>query len=1043
MAQVKEKTETVSNRKSVEAALKELKTIYITGFPHLSSLTYFLVHHAPLKERAVFWFCRGEEESRIERFIRYWNPEARVELLDAMTPAVLVDCLAGRPMVIIVSIDKLQTTRIPDPEHFESSFFTLTEGMREAPATISQKLIELGYEFGKQADMAGMFARRGGILDVYPPNGSAPIRIECADHQIATIHRVDAKTKKITGNMKRMDIMPMRFLTHESTLLDHLPNIPRPLIFYSDPDELTIQYSEWRDIEKKFAPMQRIIYETFAKRAISFDFESAPMYHKNFRELANDLKRYRDMKWQITIATKRDEAITRVLQEFAIGKKGVRVVPSVPELEGWRSARERLLILTDKEVFGRERESAPAPLKNGERKKSLLDALIMELNPGDFVVHADHGIGKFVGMEKNKVDEIIREYFVLEYADGDKLSVPIENADKLSKYIGVIHPKLHRLSGGGWQLVTKKVLEETKNIAKELLELYARRQTVKTEPFRNDAQEEEELAKSFPYDETPDQLQALAEVTQDLMNDTPTDRLICGDVGFGKTEIAIRAAMKAVMNNAQVALLAPTTILTQQHYDTIRERLKQFPINVTVLSRFQSTSEQKKTVSELANGTADIVIGTHRLLSPDIHFKHLGLIIIDEEQRFGVRAKEKLKALRTQAHVLTLTATPIPRTLNLGLSGIRDMSIIQTPPEGRLPIVSIIEPHSPKTVKDAISQELKRNGQVYYLYNKVETIGIKAKEISRLFPNIKVGIVHGRLPERELAHTMQAFDTGKINVLACSTIIENGLDLPNVNTLIVDNATQFGLAQLYQLRGRIGRGTRQAYAYFLYHSRKLKGNAKKRLQALLEARRLGTGFQLALRDLEIRGAGDILGKKQHGHIIAIGYNLYTRLLAQAIEELRTGIPQGPFRDIAIDLPLEAYIPKTLIPEQEQRIILYQKLASVPSVEALRTLKKTMEKNKKLPRELDNLFHLLEIRVLAQKTDIATIDTVHLATASYEKQKRLFIKFIGQIHPEQIARLLQQDERWQFTQDSIKIDFPSLGDQWLEKLKKVIRIFQRQ
>jgi len=502
------------------------------------------------------------------------------------------------------------------------------------------------------------------------------------------------------------------------------------------------------------------------------------------------------------------------------------------------------------------------------------------------------------------------------------------------------------------------------------------------------------------------------------------------------------------MNKKQVALLSPTTILTQQHYDTFKERLKKFSVKVGILSRFETEKEQDDTITKLKSGLIDIVIGTHRLLSSDVNFKNLGLIIIDEEQRFGVKAKEKLKALRTHAHILTLTATPIPRTLNIALAGVRDISIIETPPEGRLPIQTYIEPYSEEIIKKTINAELKRKGQIYYLHNKVETISFAAKELKKLITKAKVGIAHGRLPERELAKAMQNFDTRQTDMLVCSTIIENGLDLPNVNTLIVDNATNFGLAQLYQLRGRIGRGERQAYAYFLYHRKKLKGNAKKRLQALMEAKKLGSGFQLALRDLEIRGAGNILGREQHGKVSAIGLSLYTRLLAQAIEELKFGKVQEPVRDIIIDLPLESYIPQKFLPEEE-RLMLYQKMAGIFSLDELKELKdkmirsRTKEEQRTFPVELLNLFEILEIKILAQKTDISHIDTT-LVTDEFGHQKRkLLIKFLFPIKPENLAKLLQKNPDWKFSDDSIKISFDQLGKNWLTELKKVIRTFQHK
>jgi len=511
------------------------------------------------------------------------------------------------------------------------------------------------------------------------------------------------------------------------------------------------------------------------------------------------------------------------------------------------------------------------------------------------------------------------------------------------------------------------------------------------------------------------------------------DRLICGDVGFGKTEGAIRAAFKVVMNGYQVALLTPTTILTQQHYDTLCERLKIFNVRVAILSRFETKLEQEKVIRDIQTGDVDIVVGTHRLLSTDVKFKKLGLVIIDEEQRFGVKHKEQLKKIRKETHVLTLTATPIPRTLNIALSNIRDISLIETPPEGRLPIETIIEPYSDMLISEAIKKEFDRKGQVYYLYNKVETIELAAKRLKKIVPEAQIGIAHGQLNEESLAKVMSEFDNGKTNILVCSTIIENGLDLPNVNTIIVENATKFGLAQLYQLRGRVGRGLRQAYSYFLYGSHKLTGNAKKRLQSLLEARELGSGFQLALRDLEIRGVGNILGKEQHGKVSAVGLALYSRLLAQAVDEIKTGKNQKEFRDILIDLPLSIGIPNTYIPKESSRLQLYQKIAGLTKIAQLNEAYGNMkEPYGEPPQEVKNLYALLKLRIAAQDTNITRIET-----KKSPQGDRLFISFSPSINPKMIPALLDINEAWTFSQDQIRVLVSKLDEDWFGALEKII------
>ncbi|MBI2636892.1 MAG: DEAD/DEAH box helicase, partial [Parcubacteria group bacterium] len=512
----------------------------------------------------------------------------------------------------------------------------------------------------------------------------------------------------------------------------------------------------------------------------------------------------------------------------------------------------------------------------------------------------------------------------------------------------------------------------------------ARRQLARAPSIPNATRVQKELAKSFPYKETEDQKQVIQTIYQDLSQETPMDRLICGDVGFGKTEVAIRAAAKAALSGFQVAVLSPTTILTQQHLDTFTERLKGFPITTAPLSRFQSAREQTKTLDGLEKGTIDIVIGTHRLLSSDVRFSNLGLVIIDEEQRFGVSHKEQLKKLRAQAHVLTLTATPIPRTLHLGLSGIRAVSVITTPPHGRKPIETIIEPHNQKHVQSAIEAELKRAGQVYYLYNNVETMQVKLQELQALMPKVRFGMLHGQLPEEAIANVMHRFDQREIDVLVCSTIIENGLDLPNVNTLIVDNAVQFGLSQLHQIRGRIGRGNRQAYAYLFFKRQKLTGEAEKRLQALEEARALGSGFDLAQRDMEIRGVGNVLGKAQHGHVKSIGLGLYVRLLSSAVEEIKSGKPKDVLADISVDLPLEARIPQFFEPNREKRIELYHEWALIDSLEELANVRDELQKQGALPQAIQDLFYILKLKLLGRAAGVRAIDTVVANPTSSEQ-----------------------------------------------------------
>ena len=708
--------------------------------------------------------------------------------------------------------------------------------------------------------------------------------------------------------------------------------------------------------------------------------------------------------------------------------------------------------LTGKLLKNREQINILPPQPNGKnrlpggppkRRKQQRDfSFLIDLLPGDYIVHIDHGIGKFTGLEKKTIAHHQKEYFVIEYKGNDKLFVPIESADRIDKYIGGGRPSLHRLSGTSWYQLTKKVKEDVEKTARELLDLYAHRKLATAQAAKKGLPEERELADSFEYQETTDQLSSIEAVLKDLEKEHPMDRLVCGDVGFGKTEVAIRAAFKMVLSGYQVAILAPTTILAQQHFDTFQKRLEPFNIMVDVLSRFRSKDHQKKTIADLKKGNVDIIIGTHRILSKDVEFDNIGLLIIDEEQKFGVKHKEHIKKMKTDVHVLTLSATPIPRTLHFSLAGIRDMSVISTPPEGRLPIKTIINQYKDSQVKAAVTKEIARGGQVYFLYNRVETMPGRIKQLRKLLPGISIEMAHGQMAEGGLSDIMHRFDIGEIDMLLCSTIIENGLDLPNVNTLIVENSTKFGLAQLYQLRGRIGRGHRQAYAYFMYNrlsntprpsATPLKRGAKmpslrkvapeatedvtvlsekeqKRLNALEEASELGSGFQIAMRDMEIRGVGNILGKTQHGNMRAIGLSFYERMLSQAIEEIKTGTKAPVISDITLDLPLEYGIPPELEPIEQKRMALYQRLANSENLTEL-AQEKTIYTEKIQSPLLDTFFDILEIKILGRSVGATSITTSVEADESGEDQQKCIIEFQDHSYAKNIDALLKKYPLW--------------------------------
>ncbi len=651
-----------------------------------------------------------------------------------------------------------------------------------------------------------------------------------------------------------------------------------------------------------------------------------------------------------------------------------------------------IAVISDSDLFGAQKRRASGLLRSVHRAESSaagrlrhapggasdLSAFRLKLEPGDIVVHRDHGLGRFVGMRRVSDDQGEREYMQLEYAEGNRLYVPAEHLDRVERYIGGADsaPGLSRLGSGDWERTRRAVRRRVDEIAEDLVRLYAQRQQARGHAFATDSHWQEELESSFPYQETRDQLMVLEDIKRDMESDRPMDRLLCGDVGFGKTEIALRAAFKAVEGGMQVAVLVPTTVLAQQHFLTFQDRLRAFPVTVEQLSRLRSDEEAKQVMLGLASGTVDIVIGTHRLLQKDVRFKRLGLVVLDEEQRFGVRQKERLKELRTSVDILSLSATPIPRTLHMALAGIRDLSVIRTPPEGRLPIRTYVTAKEEGLIQDVIRRELSRRGQVYYVHNRVHSMLREVDLLRRLVPEARLAIAHGQMDERELARVMVAFGQGEIDVLCCTTIIENGLDIPNANTLVVDDASRLGLAQLYQLRGRVGRSGQRAYAYFLYDpARSLTEGADKRLDVVADLQDLGSGFALALKDLEIRGAGNLLGEAQHGDIAAVGMEMYNHLLRQAVVEVQGGrLVESPAQ-VSVSLPLRSLLPNSYIEDERLRLRVYQHLAAATSeVELEEAARNLRQRFGPRPLEVENLLIGLRVRLMAAAAGAAAVET---------------------------------------------------------------------
>ncbi|HLY30949.1 MAG TPA: transcription-repair coupling factor, partial [Ktedonobacterales bacterium] len=711
--------------------------------------------------------------------------------------------------------------------------------------------------------------------------------------------------------------------------------------------------------------------------------------------------------------------------------------------EGWHSRSLALSVFTDAEVYGWSR-------RHGEQRRATTtpSAFLFELRPGDYVVHQDHGIGRFEGLIKLDNGENEREYLLIQYAGKDRLYIPTDQLDRVTRYIGMgdTAPSLSKLGGGEWVRAKQRAKESATDIARDLLRLYSVRETIVGHPYPPDEEQPwlQELEEGFPYEETPDQAHAIADVKADMERARPMDRLVCGDVGYGKTEVALRAAFKAVLDQKQVAILAPTTVLALQHFNTFSERLKPYPVRVELLSRFRSEKEQRETIKDLERGVVDIVIGTHRLLQKDVQFHDLGLLVIDEEQRFGVAHKERLKQLRAEIDVLTLSATPIPRTLYMSLAEVRDMSVIETPPHERLPIRTYIREADDDLIREAILREIDRGGQVFYVHNRVRGIQTVAQHLRTLVPETKFAVAHGQMEEDQLEQVMLDFSAGEANVLVCTTIIENGLDIPNANTIIVNNAGYFGLAQLYQLRGRVGRSSQQAYAYFLYHKdAKLSAVAEQRLRAIFEATELGAGFRIAMKDLEIRGAGNLLGAEQSGFISAVGFELYTRLLADAIAEMQdeqrmagatTGKPTAAIPQIAIELPISAYIPDDYINDSTLKMVFYQRMANLERPEQVEALALEMTDRFGAPPEpTTNLLTLVRLKTEALALGYQSISA---------RDGEVTLRFSKSIAPNRVAlyNRYRNDARVALGEAHIpRRRFASDQARWLAELRELLPV----
>ena len=737
--------------------------------------------------------------------------------------------------------------------------------------------------------------------------------------------------------------------------------------------------------------LPREIPNTELANIVSFTGKSIPPFHGKIKLLLDEYRAWKKRGYTVVFTVSSSERANRLkeyLWEEKIEIPFLKKITSLDEIngksfitlgsfvKGFEIPSIKLAVISDEELFGRK--------KHGKVLRTFKEGAKVghygELKVGDFVVHVQHGIGKYLGIEHLKVGGVYRDYLNIQYFGQDKLYVPTDQVELIQKYVGAEghRPKLHKLGGTDWQKVKGRVKESVQEMAKQLLELYASRETLEGHAFPPDDNLQELFEEAFPYTETPDQLKAIGDTKRDMQKPKPMDRLICGDVGYGKTEVALRAAFKAVRDSKQVAVLVPTTVLAQQHYKTFLERFADFPVVIDTLSRFRTNKEQRQVVEGLEKGTIDIVIGTHRVLSADIKFKNLGLLVIDEEQRFGVGHKEKIKQIRKNVDVLTLTATPIPRTMHMALAGVRDMSVIETPPEDRYPVQTYVIEYSDNLVRDAIRKELDRGGQVYYIHNKIEDIDRVRIYLEKMVPDASIGVAHGKMREDELESVMLNFIEGNHQVLLCTTIVENGLDISNVNTLIVDEADKLGLSQLYQIRGRVGRTNRIAYAYFTYRKNKvLNQQAEKRLAAIREFTEFGSGFKIAKRDLEIRGAGNILGPEQHGHMLAIGFDLYCRLLEDAVRQLKGERQKERDKEaLEIEVNVSAYVSNKYVPDSSQIMDIYQELGNCETIEEVKNIEENLvDRYGEMPVESKNLIILTRIRVMAKQLMVTKIKHV--------------------------------------------------------------------
>ncbi|MGC4018020.1 MAG: transcription-repair coupling factor [Muricomes sp.] len=915
---------------------------------------------------------------------------------------------------------------------------------------LQKRLVSIGYEREVQIEGPGQFAVRGGILDVFPLTEEMPVRIELWGDEVDSIRTFDVESQRSMENLGEVDIYPAAESLGESkqnvSFLDYFSK-DKSILFLDEPlrliergDEVEEEFYnssknreeaglETTGEELTVFPVKEIIEKmnhyyglgttTLESRCgnfhvrdtYSFQTKGVNPYNNSFEMLTRDLKRLKRSGYRVILLSGSRTRARRLAEDLRdydlssfysedmhrIVQPGEIMVAYGHVSEGYEYPMLKFMVISETDIFGKQKKKKRRRVYEGQKIQNF-----SELKVGDYVVHENHGLGIYRGIDKIEVDKVTKDYMKISYAEGGTLYILATQLDLIQKYAGADakKPKLNKLGGTQWTKTKTQVRQAVKDVAKDLVELYAVRQKAEGFVYEQDTVWQKEFEEMFPFEETEDQLEAIAETKRDMESKKIMDRLICGDVGYGKTEIAIRAAFKAVQEGKQVVYLVPTTILAQQHYNTFVQRMRDFPVRVDLLCRFRTSMQQRKTVDDLTKGLVDIVIGTHRVLSKDVQFKDLGLLIIDEEQRFGVTHKEKIKKLRENVDVLTLTATPIPRTLHMSLIGIRDMSVLEEAPMDRLPIQTYVMEYNDEMVREAIQRELSREGQIYYVYNRVSDIADVAGRIQKLVPEATVSFAHGQMNERQLENIMYDFINGDIDVLVSTTIIETGLDISNVNTMIIHDADRLGLSQLYQLRGRVGRSNRMAYAFLLYRRDKLlKEVAEKRLAAIREFTDLGSGFKIAMRDLEIRGAGNLLGAEQHGHMEAVGYDLYCKMLNEAVKQLK-GEMEEDIYTTTMDLNIDAYIPQSYIPNEYQKLDIYKRIASIENEEEMDDMiEELIDRFGDIPKKVQQLLNIAGLKALAHSAYVTAVEQKgdSYQFTMYEKAK---------VQPQKIPGLLK-------------------------------------